>query len=176
MNNKGMAGQTNNTNLVIGAVVVLIVLVVIGFMVFGMNRQTPATSVDTTADEQAALMNETPLTATVSASPLVSPSPSSTTAAMTESTKEFSVVATNFKFTPAQLRVKKGDTVHITLTNDSPMQHDWRLDEFGAKTNIITKGQTGTTTFVASKTGTFEYYCSVGNHRQMGMVGQLIVE
>jgi uncharacterized cupredoxin-like copper-binding protein len=30
--------------------------------------------------------------------------------------------------------------------------------------------------FVADKTGTFEFYCSVGNHRQMGMVGTLVVQ
>lgn len=31
-------------------------------------------------------------------------------------------------------------------------------------------------TFVADETGTFEYYCSVGNHRGQGMIGKLIVE
>lgn len=31
-------------------------------------------------------------------------------------------------------------------------------------------------TFVADTLGTFEYYCSVGNHRAQGMVGNLVVE
>ena len=30
--------------------------------------------------------------------------------------------------------------------------------------------------FTVDKTGTFEYYCSVGQHRANGMVGNLIVE
>ena len=30
--------------------------------------------------------------------------------------------------------------------------------------------------FIADKAGTFEYYCFVGNHRQMGMVGTLTVK
>lgn len=63
-------------------------------------------------------------------------------------------------------------------------RHDWRIDEFGAGTDrllgintaILQAGQQETVQFVADKTGTFEYYCSVGNHRQMGMRGNLIVE
>jgi plastocyanin len=30
--------------------------------------------------------------------------------------------------------------------------------------------------FVANKKGKFEYYCSVGEHRAMGMKGNLVVE
>jgi len=40
----------------------------------------------------------------------------------------------------------------------------------------VTPGTPTSVTFVADKTGTFEYYCSVGNHRAQGMVGKLIVE
>jgi plastocyanin len=29
---------------------------------------------------------------------------------------------------------------------------------------------------VADKKGTFEYYCSVGQHRALGMKGKLVVE
>jgi uncharacterized cupredoxin-like copper-binding protein len=50
------------------------------------------------------------------------------------------------------------------------------VDEFDARTVIVQPGQTAEVEFVADKTGTFEYYCSVGTHRQMGMVGKLIVE
>jgi nitrite reductase (NO-forming) len=71
--------------------------------------------------------------------------------------------------------VKKGDTVKIVLTNANGM-HDWIVDEFNAKTKVLQGTASDTIQFVASKTGTFEYYCGVGNHRQMGMVGKLIVE
>ena len=54
--------------------------------------------------------------------------------------------------------------------------HDWVIDEFNARTKTIQSDQTDTIEFIADKLGTFEYYCSVSNHRQMGMVGQLIVE
>jgi nitrite reductase (NO-forming) len=71
--------------------------------------------------------------------------------------------------------VKLGETVRINLTNEQGF-HDWVIDEFNARTKQINAGQTDTVEFVADKVGTFEYYCSVGNHRQMGMIGKLIVE
>lgn len=87
----------------------------------------------------------------------------------------FEVHASNFKFSPTEIKVKKGDTVTIKFMNDAG-KHDWVVDEFKAATKILDAGQNDTITFVADKTGTFEYYCSVGTHRQMGMVGKLIVE
>lgn len=89
--------------------------------------------------------------------------------------KEFTVSGKSFSFTPAEIRVKKGDTVRITFTNENGM-HDWRLDEFEAATKVIKAGEEETIEFVAVKTGTFEYYCSVGEHRARGMVGKFIVE
>jgi nitrosocyanin len=89
--------------------------------------------------------------------------------------KEFAVEGGMYYFNPKEIRVKVGDTVKITLSNKEGM-HDFVLDEFNVKTKRIKAGETDTVTFVASKVGTFEYYCSVGTHRAMGMKGNLIVE
>ncbi len=80
-----------------------------------------------------------------------------------------------FSFSQKEIRVKKGDTVKIQFTNKEGF-HDWVIDEFNARTKQLQAGQTETIEFVADKTGTFEYYCSVGQHRANGMVGKLIVE
>ena len=88
--------------------------------------------------------------------------------------KEFAIDGNNFSLTPAAITVNKGDTVKITFTNRLGM-HDWKLDEFNVGTKVLKAGESETVTFVADKSGTFEYYCSVGSHRQMGMVGKLIV-
>jgi plastocyanin len=88
--------------------------------------------------------------------------------------QEFTVTGSNFKFVPGTMSVKKGDTVKITFVN-SGGTHDWNLDEFNAHTGIIQGGATKTVTFVADQAGSFEYYCSVGNHRAMGMRGTLTV-
>ena len=74
-----------------------------------------------------------------------------------------------------KLKLKKGDTVRINFINDEGF-HDWKLDEFNAATAKLNAGGKETIEFYADKTGTFEYYCSVGKHREMGMVGNLVVE
>lgn len=89
--------------------------------------------------------------------------------------KEVIVSGSNFKFNPTEIRVNQGDQVKITFRNIEGT-HDWKLDEFNVGTPVISASQEQSVTFTADKTGTFEYYCSVGNHRQMGMVGNLIVE
>jgi plastocyanin len=81
----------------------------------------------------------------------------------------------NFSFSKSEIRVKQGDIVQINFTSENGV-HNWTVDEFNAHTATVQTGGTSSVTFVADKKGTFEYYCSVGSHRQMGMVGNLIVE
>jgi len=81
----------------------------------------------------------------------------------------------NFSFSPSIITVKKGQTVKINFTSSQGF-HDWRVDEFDAKTEQINAPGSSSVTFVADKAGEFEFYCSVGQHRQMGMIGKLIVE
>ncbi len=90
--------------------------------------------------------------------------------------KVFTVESSNFTFDIKEIKVKKGDKVKIVLKNKEGL-HDWVVDEFnGGKTKQLKAGEEDTIEFVADKVGTFEYYCSVMKHRQMGMVGKLIVE
>ena len=91
------------------------------------------------------------------------------------SVKEFTVSASPFVFDPTEIRVQKGDTVKITLMNTEGT-HDWRVEGYEVGTKVIQGGESDMIEFIADTSGTFEYYCSVGNHRQMGMVGKLIVE
>lgn len=95
--------------------------------------------------------------------------------AMMEDVKTFTVGGSNFSFDVQEIRVKEGDKVKITLVNNGGF-HDLVIDEFNVATSQIQAGQTSSIEFVANKKGTFEYYCSVGAHRQQGMVGKLIVE
>jgi plastocyanin len=89
--------------------------------------------------------------------------------------KTFTVTGQNFSFAPATLTVKKGDTVRIVFKNTSGF-HDLKIDEFKVATKQIQGGQEETVEFIADKAGSFEYYCSVGNHRAMGMQGTLVVQ
>lgn len=89
--------------------------------------------------------------------------------------REFVIESANFSFAPNTLTVKKGDLVRVTLKNKEGM-HDFKIDELGVATKKLDGVGQETVEFVADKTGTFEYYCSVGKHREMGMKGTLVVE
>ncbi len=89
--------------------------------------------------------------------------------------KEFVVNGNDFKFDVTEIRVKAGDKVRVVFKNTGGF-HDFVLDEFAVKTAQLKDGAEETVEFVADVAGTFEYYCSVGKHREMGMVGKLIVE
>lgn len=105
--------------------------------------------------------------------PVPAPAPSPTPAA--SNVKEFTVTAANYSFAPAKITVKKGDTVKITVVNSEGF-HDLKIDEFNAATPRLAAGKSAVIQFVADKAGSFQYYCSVGNHRAMGMWGTLVVE
>jgi len=150
----------------------VIVLVLIGAgAYFYMNRQTPSADITNTTTNDAVVKEES----SESVAEQKSENTATETATTDQTTKEFTLSASSFKYDITEIRVKKGDTVKITLNNTGGM-HDWMVAEFNAKTKQITDGQTDTISFVADKAGEFEYYCSVGNHRAMGMVGKLIVE
>lgn len=88
--------------------------------------------------------------------------------------KEFIIDGSNFKFEPSQIKVSKGDTVKITFKDDDGT-HNLVVDGYNVSTRILSGGE-DTIQFVADKTGTFEYYCSIGSHRDLGMKGTLTVE
>jgi len=119
-------------------------------------------------------------TTTVSPSPqpmTASPAPTPSPTPADATVKSFTVEGKNFSFSPSTLTVNKGDTVKITFNNTGSYPHNWGVDEFtGARTQIVQPGQSDTIQFVADKAGSFEFYCSVANHKAMGMVGNLTVK
>lgn len=88
--------------------------------------------------------------------------------------KEVTITNEGYNYMPSRIRVNVGDTVRLTYENGGGF-HDWVLDEFDASTRRISGGSTATIEFTADQAGTFEFYCSVGNHRAQGMVGDFVV-
>lgn len=80
--------------------------------------------------------------------------------------------STHFSLT--EIKVKKGDTVRIKVTNTNG-SHDFSLDEYGIK-EATPLNQEVIIEFTADKAGSFKYYCSVPGHRQLGQEGTLVVE
>jgi len=85
------------------------------------------------------------------------------------------VLAGAFYYDIEEIRVKEGDTVRLTLRSVEG-SHNLALDEFGIESEVVSAGEETIIEFVADKAGTYEYYCSVGSHRELGQVGTLIVE
>jgi plastocyanin len=89
--------------------------------------------------------------------------------------KNFDIKGLNYTYDVKEIKVKLNDKVKINFTNTEGF-HDFKIDEFEVASKQISANQSESIEFVASKTGTFEYYCSVGQHRANGMWGKIIVE
>jgi len=89
-----------------------------------------------------------------------------------QSAKEISMSSSNFSFNPKTLTLKEGQPVKITFANSGT--HTFTIDELGVNESL--RGGSVTVEFTPSKSGTFEYYCTVPGHRQQGMVGTADVE
>jgi plastocyanin len=87
----------------------------------------------------------------------------------------FHVKGGSFFYVPNMIKVKKGDKVKIVFENVGGM-HNINIDEFNVKSETVQTDKETTVEFTADKTGSFEYYCSVGQHRAMGQKGTLVVE
>jgi len=143
----------------IATAIVALIIVVIGVLIYKANV-APTTGTQDAANPS--LAKEATSTA-------------STLPGESASEKKFTVTGKNYSFTPSALTVKQGDKVKITFKNTDGT-HDLRIDELNVATKRIKTGQEDTVIFTADKTGTFEFYCSVGRHREMGMKGMLTVE
>ena len=148
--------ETKNTNSVPVIVGVVVLLIVLGAVFFANSKKSPNQTVNLLSRTN--VQGESTATA-VPAGPV----------------KEFMVNGTNFAFDPKIITVKKGDTIKITF-KDTDGAHNLVINGYNVSTNVIGEGSQDTIQFVADKAGTFEYYCSVGGHREAGMVGTLTVE
>ena len=89
--------------------------------------------------------------------------------------KVITVSAANFSYDKPEIRVKKGEKLTIRFVNTEG-KHDIVFEGLNAQTDVIGEGQTQDIDVPTDTAGTFAYFCSVGNHRNMGMEGKLIVE
>lgn len=149
--------------------VIIIVIIIIALVKSKQSSSVVTPTVDNTAGQQMETgEGVTPSVDTTS-------QPNTPPATTTPTTKSFTVTGSNYSFTPNTLTVNKGDLVKITFKNSGGM-HDFKIDEFNVATERLESGDSTTIQFVANKTGTFQYYCSVGSHRAMGMWGTLTVQ
>lgn len=156
-------------------IAILVLILIIGGLFFFMkSKKTEAPSVN--SEESSAINDQKSTDTTTEINSEIS-TPVGTVSGNVKigAVKEFTVSGKNFSFSPSLITVKKGDKVKITFNNTEGF-HDFKIDEFGVATKQIKSPDVEVLEFTADKVGSFEYYCSVGSHRSMGMKGTLKVE
>lgn len=87
--------------------------------------------------------------------------------------KTVSMATGNYFFDPASIRAEAGQEVTVTFAQNEGV-HKFVIDEIGLDVPI---NEGASITFTApEEPGTYSFYCSIGNHRALGMEGVLIVK
>ena len=103
------------------------------------------------------------------------------------------VTAHEWGFEPPNIILQPGQQVRLTFVNDGSILHDLKIDGLDA-TGVTSEsagglsadqgelfvsandGKTGTLTFTPSESGTFDFYCTIPGHRDLGMKGAITVQ
>jgi plastocyanin len=91
--------------------------------------------------------------------------------------QEVDVSETEYKLDPADPTVKPG-TVTFKATNDGQAVHNLEIEGDGVEEELpedLQAGDSGELT-VDLEPGTYEMYCPVANHAELGMEGEVTVE
>lgn len=141
--------NSNNNVMVMGTIVVLIIVLIAGFFFIQSRSKNP---VSPATQEQ---VIEVP-------------------ADMATQESTTTLEAGSFYYKPRVINAKVGEKIKVVMTSKD-MMHDFNIDELNVRMPITKTGNTNTVGFTADKAGTYEFYCSVANHRTKGQVGKLVV-
>jgi heme/copper-type cytochrome/quinol oxidase subunit 2 len=167
--------KSSSSMMIVG---ILIALVVFGGVAFALRHKISQKMKSMSGDTQTAQTESKDKMASGSPMAMASSSPDNTAGTGIKKEGDVNVVTMNagaFYYAPKEIVVKEGEKVKIIMTSKD-MMHDFNIDELKVKLPITKSGETSTVEFTATKKGTFEYYCSVGQHRSRGQVGTLIVK
>lgn len=86
----------------------------------------------------------------------------------------------NPSFDPLRFEVAAGTLLTVTFTNNDAnflgINHDLFISGVDAQTASIGRGASTEITFMVDlEPGEYEYWCTIGNHREQGMEGVMVV-
>jgi plastocyanin len=83
-----------------------------------------------------------------------------------------------YYYKPATITVSPGASVTVTLKNAGTLQHNFHCDQINPTTSsLVDPGKSLDFTFTApSQAGTYDFWCTVPGHKELGMVGKLEVK
>jgi plastocyanin len=88
------------------------------------------------------------------------------------------VTATDFKFDPSDPTVAPGE-VSFDVTNDGEAPHNLEVEGPTGQAELpedLQAGDSGEFSVDLSEPGTYRFFCPVGNHEDLGMVGEVTVK
>jgi uncharacterized cupredoxin-like copper-binding protein len=88
------------------------------------------------------------------------------------------VSETDFKLNPSDPKVKAGP-VTFNVSNDGQTVHSLEVEGPNGDEELqsdLSPGQSGVLSVDLSKPGKYEFYCPIGNHKQLGMKGEITVQ
>ena len=105
------------------------------------------------------------------------PSASSPSATAVPGATEVKVQATNYAFTPNEVRLPKNANVNLTFTNatGTAVVHDFTVPALGIHI-VVSPGETKTMGLSGLAAGRYDAYCSVPGHADLGMRATVIVD
>lgn len=88
----------------------------------------------------------------------------------------FSITESDFTLSPATVTVDAPGTYTFEATNDGGVDHALEIEGSGIEeeTDTISPGESASVT-VDLESGTYEMYCPISNHRELGMSGEITV-
>ncbi len=91
--------------------------------------------------------------------------------------QSFVVRGFEYAYNPAVIRVEAGSTVQIEFRNTGEVAHNLVIDELGVQSGELQPGEVKLVELTIPVNGPSEYtyYCSLGNHRALGMEGRIEV-
>ncbi len=109
--------------------------------------------------------------------------------------REIVVLMSEMDYTPAKIEVKRGEQIHFVIRNVGNESHEFLLAstadnlkhaeamkknpdmEHDEPNGVrLAPKKTGEILWKFSKAGTFEYSCLIPKHRELGMIGKVIVK
>ena len=143
----------------LGVGVGVLALLALGYFLF-FNKEKPQTT-------------SSSITSTVTSTPV--PSEPTSVEGDESQVREITIEAEEYSYSTEGISVKKGEKVKLILVNNGRMSHDFVVDDTDIATSLAGPGKSVSVEFTIEEAGSYTFYCSVGNHRALGMEGTLEV-
>jgi uncharacterized cupredoxin-like copper-binding protein len=88
------------------------------------------------------------------------------------------VTESDFKLDPANPTIDKPGNVTFRVTNEGAVEHSLEVEGPSGESELektLEPGDSGTLRVKLDKRGKYEWYCPIGNHRDLGMEGEVTV-